>query len=146
MAGFSSSFGKRSSPGSKKMSMVSDTIRIDFDFFAAMKSVNLFQKGVAKAMEQAMEGIAMKIMGRALYLTPIDTGRLRNSARITKTGKGLTTGIGFSFNTIYAVYVHENLMTRHDAPTQAKFLERAIREVMQEVPGIMKQAVAGLKK
>lgn len=28
----------------------------------------------------------------------------------------------------YAIYVHENLMAYHASPTQAKFLERAVRE------------------
>jgi hypothetical protein len=68
------------------------------------------------------------IMRDALPITPIDLGNLRSSAHVDlpkTTGLGqyeVVLGFGGA-SAPYALYVHENLEARHDAPTQAKFLE-----------------------
>lgn len=37
----------------------------------------------------------------------------------------------------YAVYVHENMSAAHAAPTQAKFLERAVRESVDRISHVL---------
>jgi hypothetical protein len=61
---------------------------------------------------------------------PINTGRLRASRRVSIPRKD-TSGsffIDLSYNTDYAVRVHENLEAYHKPPTKAKYLEDPVRE------------------
>jgi hypothetical protein len=80
-------------------------------------------------MEEAME----MILVRALMYVPVQTGALRDSAFLEtrELAAGPLTEIGFARagHPWYAAYVHE-VSYRHAAPTQWKFLQRAIDEVL----------------
>ena len=64
-------------------------------------------------------------------LVPVDTGKLRRSGfietRRTATGTVAAMGYGRYGRPTYGAFVHENLALRHAPPTQAKFLETAIK-------------------
>lgn len=63
---------------------------------------------------------------------PVDTGKLKDSGYLEVTNfrdkPRVEMGYARGNDPPYAVRVHENLEYRHESPTQAKFLERAINE------------------
>lgn len=63
-------------------------------------------------------------------LVPVDTGKLKASGfletRKTARGASAVLGYGRYGRPNYAAYVHERLDLRHASPTQAKFLEAAV--------------------
>ena len=76
-----------------------------------------------------------EILRESMEIVPVDTGRLRATAPIVshlEKNDTLATAI-LGYGTDYGIYVHENLMPYHKAPTRAKFLEIP---VMQRVPNI----------
>lgn len=91
-----------------------------------MKEVN---KNLAKQMIEHMEklgdekvnNISNSILNEAKALTPVNTGRLKESAVIIQNG----TTREVIFQEPYALYVHENLNARH-IRGEAKFLEKAV--------------------
>lgn len=94
---------------------------------------------------EQFEGVAEDVMIEALEPTfeksqeycPIDTGRLRASGYLEKTGsKGqprVEMGYARGGNPYYAALVHENTFFRHAPPTKAKFLQDA---VFEDLPAI----------
>jgi hypothetical protein len=84
-----------------------------------------------RAMAAAQRGLDVggeHVLGDAQQLAPVDTGALKASATAEPaawTGERLEKVIGF--NTEYAAAVHERLDARHAPPTQAKYLETALR-------------------
>jgi hypothetical protein len=86
------------------------------------------------------ENVTPEIMLEALKPTfekskeycPVDTGDLRGSGYLEITSfRGQPTvemGYGKGGHPHYTAYVHENLEMRHEPPTQAKWLERAVNE------------------
>lgn len=90
--------------------------------------------GARKA--QALEAIGMKAEGHAKDLTPVDTGRLRNS--ITHAVKGDAAYIGTSV--YYAPYVEFGTRRGHKAH---HMLKRAATEFTDEYRRILKAAFGG---
>lgn len=86
---------------------------------------------IAKIKKQVLGGLynaGIMIKGKALPLTPIDESNLRGSAYVNNpviTSQGPVVEIGYTAD--YAVYVHERTELHHAPPTQAKFLEDAIK-------------------
>jgi hypothetical protein len=70
----------------------------------------------------------------AVELTPKDRGHLRASAEVTVDPATLEAAI--SYNTPYAVYVHERLELNHKVG-EAKFLEKAIAAKAEEMRAIL---------
>ena len=106
---------------------------------------------VLDAFEDATPDIMLNALeptkALAEYYTPKDTHALVNSAYLEVTsfrGKprvelGFARG-GFPH---YAVYVHEHLEMKHEKPTSAKFLQRALQE---DLSGIEKRLIEGYKQ
>ena len=86
-----------------------------------------------------------EIIREAMEIVPVDTGRLRATipavSHLEKTNTTATVVIGCGTN--YGLYVHENLMARHNPPTQAKFLEVPI---LQHAPAIPANIIARVSK
>ncbi len=100
--------------------------------------VNTIQANSPAAVEAALQ----PIFDRSQVLVPKKTGDLKNSGFIeVKPGlKGSAKGeVGYGRGGVppYAGIVHENLDAQHAAPTQAKYLERAVDE---ELNGALDQA------
>jgi hypothetical protein len=90
---------------------------------------------VVEATPEIMLEAMKPIKAKAIYYCPKDTGALRSSAYLEITSfRGnprVEIGFGRGGNPFYAIYVHEVLEHHHEAPTQAKFLERAVYEDLQ---------------
>lgn len=87
---------------------------------------------VARSLAGARTGV--KIAGEMLRrdsnaTCPIDTGTLRNSARVTATGSNATQARStVSYNTPYAVVVHEKVGLTFQGPGRHKWLQLTAME------------------
>lgn len=89
----------------------------------------MFMQGITATVNKAL---AEKILERAKYYCPVDTGFLRESGRIDIDNNGICR---IYFDCPYAWYVHEFWWREHKEPTRDHFLTRAIEEVTNEVFG-----------
>lgn len=95
------------------------------------------EKAGPRGMTEGIKASAESIVTLAKFYCPKDTHALEKSIMATQDNptEGVV-GLAREEVTIvcgdttayYAIYVHENLQAWHDPPTQAKFLERAVRE------------------
>lgn len=81
-----------------------------------------------RLLRAAVTELLLLIFDRSQYLVPVDIGNLRDTAIHTVSGRGEYTDAAIEYLTYYATIVHEDLQKKHAAPTQAKFLERAVKE------------------
>lgn len=100
---------------------------------AAIKAVGKkLDRDMKYTINEGLKKCAEVILKKALKYVPVDTGALKASGRVEVEGqaKGSVARVVFggTRETFYALYVHENLEAKHEAPTCAKFLERACRE------------------
>jgi hypothetical protein len=111
---------------------------------AVNRAVKALEKDLLSIFDQIEEitpGVMMEVLEpvktKAEYYCPKDTGALVESSYLEVTqyrGKPrVELGFARGGEPRYAVYVHENLEYYHKAPTQAKFLERAVNEEMNEI-------------
>lgn len=94
--------------------------------------------GAGHAIGQAILEEAEVIFAKSQVLTPIDTGALRGSGGVTAPEQVGTSEVHvdiFYGGTAapYALFVHEMLQNKHNAPTQAKYLEQPFLERMGDV-------------
>jgi hypothetical protein len=75
------------------------------------------------------EAWAEEILALAKSYCPVDSGALRDSGHIEKMEDGSCRVV---FDKSYAWYVHEFTWRYHKLPTQAKFLDRAVFEVLRD--------------
>ena len=103
----------------------------DYRYFAEKLEGQVLPAAIADALEPTLT------LARDVYC-PVKTGDLRASgyveARRTSRGR-VEAEIGFARDGIpdYAIMVHENPEAFHTAPTQYKFLERAVHETSMDV-------------
>ena len=109
-------------------------------FDAVGKRLEKVIKAIRVESEPALLAIAKEIERRALPLTPIDTGALRESSftdsRTTSEGAEAVVGFGKGGEPPYAVFVHE-IQANHESPTQWKFLQAAAEQVEKEIPEML---------
>jgi hypothetical protein len=118
---------------------------------AQCKSLEEALISVFDQIEELSEPIMLDAMKPTLelakYYTPVDTGALVDSGYLegtsTKSYPRVEIGFGFGGNPRYTVYVHEMVQIAHAAPTQAKFLQRA---VLEDLPNIYDRLVAGYQE
>lgn len=134
----------RKNPRMALNAFTSDVVR------EVQKKVNYLQ-GVS---EEALALAAAEVLALARVLCPKDTTALVESGyfEITKTPTRLVAEIGFARPSAlakiagrkppegYAAYVHENLEAYHEPPTQAKFLEEAVKQKAGEFIGILERS------
>jgi len=110
-------------------------------FIDSLRSLTSSQQ---KAMISELHMIAEEIMMEAKRITPVDTGALRATGKITteQTLHEHRISLGFGDEaTDYAIYVHEDLTKYHLPPTQAQFLWQPFNQWLPRIPGRMKSAV-----
>lgn len=99
-------------------------------------------KNVAKRYPEATaKGLyeeGLEIMAEAQRRTPVDTGRLRASGRVSLPVRSSNPSITLSFGTDYGIYVHERTELRHPVG-EAKFLENAVKAA---TPGYLDRLAA----
>ena len=98
-----------------------------FGIKEAMKDIDRNRLEMAKDFSKALKRAGLLIQREAQKVTPVDTGALRASARTNSKGQGWQTVVSGSFNTSYAVIVHEI------HPKKSKFLESTYRRLMPEI-------------
>lgn len=90
------------------------------------RRLEVMKVSAPKAFAAALYQIGLKIIADAIHRTPVDTGRLRDTAYVAppvKSGGDIYVVLGFG--TDYAIFVHERTDLRHRVG-QAKFLSAAI--------------------
>lgn len=106
---------------------------VDWAIRAIGKQTSKDKINIAEGLKKA----ALTILKKSQQYVPVDTGLLKKSGQIEVTGSGMGARAAVLYQTRYAIYVHEDLSKYHAPPTQAKFLERAVRETR----GITKKLV-----
>lgn len=91
--------------------------------YSRLKNMNVFLDPL-----HALETMGRAILGRAVELCPILTGRLRASGTLFVFPPS---SVVITFSAPYATYVHENLNNFHPRG-QAKFLEQALQEFLPD--------------
>lgn len=86
-------------------------------------------RGTMGAAEEATKEGAQLVYEESQLLVPVDTEKLKKSGKVEKrkTTLGFKTSWLVTYDTDYAIYVHEDLSVYHDPPTTAKFLEIPLR-------------------
>ncbi len=107
---------------------------------------NVFDQ-IEDISEDVMLDALQPTLELAKYYTPYKTGELRNSGYLEGTSSvshpRVEIGFGFGGNPRYTVFVHEMVQVPHVAPTQAKFLQKA---VLEDLPNIYDRLVAGYQE
>ena len=97
------------------------------------------KEGFPSEVEKVLYQEAWRVMGISIKEAPIDTGRLRASARVDlPVREGNTISIRLSYNTDYAKYVHERnvggMPVNYRAPnTKSMFLIDPLLENIDEM-------------
>lgn len=107
-----------------------------------LAAANAYRANLISVVTKAVTQFGAFVVGEAQELCPKDTGALAASASWSQArmvGNDVVVEIGF--NTVYAVFVHENLSAHHDPPTSAKFLEIAVRVNADSLNGFVAAAV-----
>lgn len=114
---------------------------------AVIENYRKFVKRLEVSVPSVLIDALTPTLALAKYYTPVDTGTLRDSAYLNITGKEHYPHVNMGFakggNPPYAAKVHENLEFRHNPPTQAKFLQKALEE---DANNIQNRIVYGLRE
>lgn len=124
-----------------------------FEIEGAQELRNMLEvsgKDAGRVVGQVITEEANTIFGKALILTPVDTGALRGSGGVSapiQTQQGIGVDIFFGGPAApYALYVHEIIDNYHNAPTQAKYLEQPFMERLPEIQANMARRIIDLLK
>jgi hypothetical protein len=88
-------------------------------FVLNQANMKVFEKAVSEAVKE----IANELLYDSKMQAPVDTWAMYNSAKVDS--KDLQATV--SYDTEYAIYVHENLTNRHTTGS-SKFLEKPLDE------------------
>lgn len=89
--------------------------------------------GIKQGLEEFNTIVAKESSGEA----PLDEGTLRSSLLVTLTDNETT----ISYNTDYAIYVHEGLDMNFQRGKKAKYLEDPFRRHQNELPNMLKNHI-----
>ena len=122
-----------------------------FELEGAQELRNMLEvsgKDAGRIVGQVIKEEAETIFGKALILTPIDTGALRGSGGVSapiNTPQGIANDIFFGGPAApYALFVHEIMYYQHNAPTQAKYLEQPFMERLPNIQQNMARRIIDL--
>ena len=114
---------------------------------SVIENYRRFIAGLTEITPEVIINALEPTLDLAKYYTPEDTGELRRSAYLEETGTKehpqVNMGFGKGGHPHYAAKVHENMEFRHKAPTQAKFLQRALEEDAGEIQQRIIQGLRG---
>lgn len=104
-----------------------------------VRAIGKSKQDDAIRIADGIEKCCQVILKKSNYYCPVATGATRASGEVVVTGRGFGTRGLIHYNTPYVVFVHENLQATHAAPTCAKFLERATREMRGTCASILRR-------
>ena len=90
-----------------------------------------------KAVEKGLKKGGLVVMANSMEQTPVDTGALRGSHRVSHEGAGYETKVKVELLQSYAIYVHEDPDAQHAPGTNYKFLSRALRDNIKTIRGFI---------
>ncbi len=99
----------------------------------------------ATALDIALFEVTNDIFNESQRLVPVDKGMLRGSGSLTKESKLGGTEFFVTYGgpaAPYALYVHEDPNAKHNAPTQAKYLEEPFMKVKGSLKKIIDRKIA----
>lgn len=114
---------------------------VDFTIAAVGKQ----QQVVLGTILEGLKAQAELALVLANYYVPKDTHALEESGHIESGGRGLSAYARLMYggpDAPYALYVHENLMSFHEPPTCAKWIERALKELKKAMETAMGRKIA----
>ena len=117
--------------------MADYTIQLD-GAQALLDMLNNSGDNASAVLSEAITEEAEVIFARSQILTPIDTGALRGSGGVSSPVSDGSDAISVDIfyggpAAPYAKTVHELVQNRHNAPTQAKYLEQPFLEALPEI-------------
>lgn len=95
---------------------------------ALSRLFGFLRRSKAQRFEATVREVTEEIFQESQRLVPVDTGALKRSGKYEVQGKGFSASGVISYDTHYAVYVHEDLTKHHAPPTQAKFITQPMYE------------------
>lgn len=84
-------------------------------------------KETAKNVEIGLKKAGLFLQRESMKIVPVDTGYLRSGCQTRATGKEFNTKVHVFYTADYAIYVHEDLVTRRRNNKQPKYLENPAR-------------------
>ncbi len=106
--------------------------------------LNLLAGQIRENVAVALNEIAEETMLDAKRRTPVDTGVLRDTGKVSRHATPRALRAELSYGTDYAVYVHERLNVRHKHG-EPKFLERAVNETARTMAARLAEKLAALR-
>jgi hypothetical protein len=108
---------------------------------ASIAKLRQYKDQAARGAERGVK-LATEFLGNeSNKVTPKEKGDLRASKETHYTGRGFAIKGSVSYNTPYAIYVHEDLSKYHAPGTYAKFLQRTVHEKQREVTAMIAGSV-----
>lgn len=97
-------------------------------------AIKILRQATPDALEYALD----PIYERSQELVPRLTHTLAESGFVdtVRVGDRYVGEVGYAPGGVphYSIFVHENLEATHESPTQAKFLEQAVKELSGKIP------------
>lgn len=127
-----------------------DLSHMDVDVDILVDKAHTGYERLADITEDVADVVLMHARGvllESLALVPIDTSLLWSTGKVNRIYVGPRDIVAtITYDTEYAIYVHEMLELRHKPPTQAKFLEQPLRasqdDLVREIRKLIRRIVA----
>lgn len=110
-------------------------VKVDFKFKAGDDPTEDVEKAIVRGLRLAAEHVLTEANDRV----PIEEGTLMRSGKTSVDERDLRAAV--SYDTPYAVAVHEDMSARHDAGRTAKWLEQALAAEADTVRRIIAEEV-----
>jgi hypothetical protein len=107
---------------------------------ATVRALKGMVKEDAPKIDEGLQKVGDSLLKKMMKYVPRETGALADSHEVTVTGKGFAAKLDIEAggsDAPYAGFVHENLRARHDPPTCAQWMARAVREMRGTMASIM---------
>jgi len=105
------------------------------------KAVELHKKVTAAGLRTGLMRAGLFLQRESQKIVPVDTGALRASANTRLEGTDKDLAVIVSYSQEYAIFVHENLESRHKPGKTAKYLEKPAREKRGAMEDIVIKAI-----
>jgi hypothetical protein len=120
---------------------------------ATVRAIGKAAVVMERSIVEGLQKCGQTILKKSQTYVPVETGALKASGKVETTGKGFGARVFVRYGgsssprtADYAPFVHENMEKYHKPPTQAKFLERAVRETRGTCASIMRRTLeSGVK-
>ncbi len=109
------------------------------DLTFAIQSMRKGLNQTGMLMADALEKAAHVLLNASQKLVPVDTGELKKSGKVVVKGRGFSAVAYVIYEARYAVWVHENLQSYHEPPTQARYLADAVPKVRGTIAAMLKK-------